>query len=527
MKETIIDFILLHKWEYSVAFILSSIAFFIVIQLYPLQYGRDLIDYIRYGEYLFRDGDTYPVLMIYRPPVSSIYCYSIDRLYSISPLLGYIPVFIAWTICHISIFSLSVNINQWLGYVILLILFLSVDYLGIFTYICAESLAVAVIPLFALFLQKSLNLKGWLHFSIVNGIICIFLILIRPNFQVFYLIGVYPFIQFLFKKLSIRSSIKKFFGFIVMTQLLMNAYFLMNFIKFDHYGFWGGELHIPFYRAYHSGSIDASNGNKSDELKTLTGKLIEEHKDLKELGITAEDLLAYPDYGGFHVVVYAAINYLGKIEGSDLLRKCSFESIIKDPLIFWGSYLNDLRYFLEAPTGSRWDFFNIDYKKINTEKLDDLRSKLSLNYEQLGKKIPDSSLIDWKVVDQYDWKLLGYSGSAETIINLKRDVLDSNHRLIVERFSSLQINFFKYLLLIMLSSLFLLKQELPKYYILALLMFSMFASALVYTPKIWRSIYDPVIIAYSIILAYLTVVYIMKKFKVINIYRNNKVSNSE
>jgi len=360
----------------------AGIAYILQTLAYPVHEGRDFATYALYYRDLFQSIPEYPVLMLFRTPVTPI-------LFGIlfdtgSGLLLQFYFFVSYLTFVLLLFRIASFWGTWAGWLVILFTVLSVQFFNLFNSVASEnpaSLFSAIWLLWAFRHRKSNTFIPWVILALIG--IC--LVLVRPNFQILGLGAILPLIMVnaaFWRRIVLSATYAAVF---ISGIAIYSSY---NWIRYDAFEVAHlGPAHMPYFRVFNNLRIvRATNGPASEELAELIRKDVLTRSQFTEYGIT-EELFFEAGSMRFWIHTVDALNHeFGHLDNNRLLKKVAWEACSANPILFWLSYIDSLRSFYEFPERSK---LAPDYP--GQESYESLLAAHRIKCLQKGLEIPSES----------------------------------------------------------------------------------------------------------------------------------------
>ncbi len=391
--------------EYTILILGVSIAYFIHILARPVVEGRDFNTYFLYFRDLFSENPEYPVIMLFRTPVTSLVFGGLFQSGS-SILLG-----LHFYLGFIGILSIIYTlVRPWgltTAYSIIAVICISSEFVTFYRSVASENVtAIAIIVWFFLAYQIR-NRKSFTLWMLL-GLMTVFMVLVRPNHIV---LSVIALLALFIPQVSWHIRIRNAAVLLVTIIIGINLYSAYNWVRYDKYEVAHlGPAHMPFYRLFiHEKMIRPDSGPASAELHRIVTQDILQRDVFMEYQIDSE-LFYRAATPRFWIHLVDALNQeYGYLDNNSLLRKVSIEAIRVYPEVFVLSYIESLREIFEYPRRLSLrprSQVHTDYQRLKSERY--------TYYQEIGLDVPDEDDLIPGVLSQLTFQPERYKAEPGT-----------------------------------------------------------------------------------------------------------------
>lgn len=330
-------------WTSATLFL--TFGYLLQLLTHPIREGRDFGTYEVYFRDIWCNIPEYPVIMLFRTPMTSLVFGGLFELGS--SLLLHFYFYACFLIIGLVIFSVAKKWSITIAFISIGFLCISFQFFVFFNSVASEQVTATIAAIWFGFLfhnRNSNRISTW----VIAAFLVFLLVLTRPNHQVFLLTGFLPLIV-----PNIRISRKLFlmmvFGFIYGIQIF--SYCSYNYVRYDKFELAHlGPAHMPFYRIFiHEKLVRPENGESSKKLAEIVRRRVLSRENFKSYNIT-EDVFFEAATPRFWIYIVDALNQeYGYLNNNKLLKEVSFETHAAYPLEFWLTYIEGLKDLFEFP----------------------------------------------------------------------------------------------------------------------------------------------------------------------------------
>jgi hypothetical protein len=323
--------------------IASGLAYVILNAFLPFAEGRDAATYYLYFKGIFEREPTYPVLMLFRTPLTPLFFgISFELFGRLGPQIalgcGYVMV------CTLAYDMLS-SYSKWAGAACVVLVATNLRLFEYYNSVGSEGPQTILLMVWAYVAFRAMKRSG-VGSGVLLGVATFLLVINRPANQLMLAGCFLPLLGGMATLMRRDNPIKKRFVCSVVSlgvgAGLTLAYMGYNMLRYDQFCVARlGGASIPFYRVFlEERLISPSNGPKSEELADIVRRKILSNPTLQEYGVDEETFFRFSTSRMFDEVFRACAEERGWDHDFGLLRDSAWEAARVNPKEFWYGYIN-------------------------------------------------------------------------------------------------------------------------------------------------------------------------------------------
>jgi len=402
-----------------VAILIASLFYFFLNRCFPLHPGRDMGTYWLYYRDLFRVYPDFPLVMLFRTPVTPIFfgvCFDWFGPSGVQIILA-----VLYVTCLLLIFLIGSSLSIWIGYLSMLLLGANIKYYYWFFSVGSESPQTFLLVFwmaYAFYTFRSANILRWiLHASII-----FILVMTRPGNQTLILCAIIPLLNL---DVPIKRRALLSFGFIgsyIVCHILFSSY---NYFRYGDFTIAKmGNAVVPFYRVYAQDRlVRPENGPKSRELADMVERDILTKDTFYTYHIDIETFFEAATPRMFNQLVKTVSDVYGWDHNWKILVQVALEAHRKYPTEFWLGFIDQIRNeFYCRGDGS----YDLRPKTSIYKNFEEIKKERYRMYKAEHLPIPSEDDLVPKPKGS-DWILAAkpenYPNSKATYFNIKHEAL--------------------------------------------------------------------------------------------------------
>jgi hypothetical protein len=367
-----------------VVFCVSILVFSLYSIAWPLSGGRDLYTYILYYYNLLDQNTVYPMLMLYRGLIPSVFAGLVLQY------LGAVGTEVVLGVMYATAITLIYLVGrQWakpVSLVAVLALFLYPPYAALFHTLSSDVVYAFLLTVWLYLVLKTVE-KPKPRMFILNAVVVFALILTRPSAQIYWLFGAIP---LLFYGLSWRHKANLAAWFLIPLALMTMVFSCYNNWRYGDFAVSrSAKATMPLYRVFLVDKlVGPDNGPVSREIAGLISTDLLTREPYRSYGISMEEFYNSGSTRMYWDLVSLADRHYGWDSDYKQLRVLAIEAIRQNPIRYARGVLRTFNdYLLKNHHHSVTRLSGNDY---GNEETPQILSGLPMPSE--GQPIPASNL---------------------------------------------------------------------------------------------------------------------------------------
>jgi hypothetical protein len=392
-------------------FCIIIILLLVQVSALPLHEGRDTGTYLQYYRHIFRIHPEYPLLMMYRTPLTPVFW---GVIYDTVGLAGakWIVAFF-YVACMMSLYKIGSSYHKWVGLLVVGLLFLeTLDYFYYFNSVASECPQSIILCLWfgvAFYSFYSQNKSTWFLHAL-----CIFLLIMtRPGNMILAAASIFPLFNF---RVSFSKRIKLVMVTVLTLTICITSYCGLNYARYGEFTFARpGYALMPFWRIFLTEKlIRPDNGPASQELADVVKKHILTIETFRKYDIDIETFFYASTSRMFDQLVRTINDVYGWDHNWMILRKVAREAEQTYPLQCWLGYIDGVRSIFDCM--GPWRLRPPLKDEVNFTKFKDERY---IKYAEKGLEIPTENDLIPATGWWFTAKPKDYQSDDKTFLGLK------------------------------------------------------------------------------------------------------------
>jgi len=265
--------------------VVAALAFAIQSIAWPLWAGRDAQTYLIYWLEMGSSDPVFPLLMVFRPPLTPIFFGSTLELGG--PNLAEALMGVLYVLAILATYCVGAFWSRRLGLAAALVLAAYPSYGALYHNVSSDGLFAFAFAVWAVFVCATAAAPTPRRFAL-HGVAIFLLVLIRPSAQLF--IPVFAVLPFLLPGTA-KARIGNAVAFVVTAAVLLAGFATYNSIRYDDFTVSRlSTVQMPLYRVMnHDRLIHPSNGPASRELAQAIERDLLTREPYRSYGVTLNE----------------------------------------------------------------------------------------------------------------------------------------------------------------------------------------------------------------------------------------------